>query len=169
MSKLIEQLIEKEKKLEEDLNKEQQTNLLVFIKKPDGVKNALEYQYDTIDVLSTKTLEQYLGALSQYLVYINKYINILVSQKKTAVSFMSRKMSYAMYINGDSLKSLKSISEKEGFVKQKDPELLEVEEYIDTLDAKIALYNNIPDSVSNLIQTIKKIYDNRMRETQFQR
>lgn len=164
----INEVIQKENLLLEELEKDQNDTFLRSVRRPDGAKEALEFQYENIDTLSTSTLEKYLGALSQYLIFVTKYVNILSAKKKVASSLYTRNLNKGFFINSEELKNVKSITEKEMIVKHKDESLLELQEHIDKIDAKLALYSNIPDTISSLIQSIKKVYDARNKETQIQ-
>lgn len=168
MNKYIEEVVEQEKLLTIELGKEQEASFLGLVKRPDGAKEALEFQYEGLDTLSSKTLEKYLGALSQYLIFVTKYVNILSARKKIANSVFNRKLNAGYYLHSQEIKNLKSITEKEIYVKQADPDLIELEDYLGNMDAKMAIYSNIPDTINGLIQSIKKIYDARIRETLIQ-
>ncbi len=160
----IKEVLERESALVAELDKEQEVSLLKLVERPDGAKDALKFQYEGLDTLMPKTLEKYLGALSQYLIYVTKYVNILSAKKKVATSFYNRKMNEAFFIYADKLKQIKSMSEKEMTVRQEDPNLVELQDHIDGLDAKLALYSGIPDTIEGLIQSIKKVYDSKVRE-----
>lgn len=151
--------------LKKTLEEEQLASMLSLIKRPDGAKEALEFQYEELDSLSIKTLQKYLGALSQYLIYVTKYVNTLESKKKIASSFYNRKISEGYFKYSDELKNIKSVSEKEIYIKHEDKELNELLDSIENLEAKLVLYSNIPDTINNLIQTLKKVYDARIKES----
>lgn len=164
MNKYMQEVLEKEKQLSIELEKEQESSFLKLVKRPDGAKEALEFQYEQLDSLNPKTLERYLGALSQYLIYVTKYVNILNSKRKLTYSTLSRKINEGLFLHSQELKALKSMTEKEIFVKQSDKDLAELEDYLDSMDAKLAVYSNIPDTIEGLINTIKKVYDSKKIE-----
>lgn len=160
MSYLLE-VKQKEEEVVATIEEEEIESYLSRVTKPSGAEDALKFQYQELDTLTIQRLEKYLGALSQYLVYITKYINNLSSRRKVANSVYNRKLSHAIFKYSVNAKSM---TEKEMIAQQNDPGLYELLDHIESLDAKLALYNNIPDTLENIIQTIKKVYDARTKE-----
>jgi hypothetical protein len=160
----IEEVKQKEKELFSTIEEEQIKSLLKEVIRPDGAKEALGVQYEHLDSMNRQTLERYIGALSQYLIYLTKYINMLGAKKSVNQSVYNRKLSEGFFRNSEELKLIKTIAEKEIFVKRTDPGLLELQDKIELIEAKLALYKDMPETINNLIQTIKKVYDARIKE-----
>ena len=155
----IAELEAKEATLMSSLNDEENRSLLNKIKLPTKAEDILAHQYEDLDSLSIQDLVLYLGVLSQYHAYITVYVNALNGRRKLAKSFLERKLNTSMFKYSAEMNGKPTLKEKESFAKQKDADLLELEEYVDTIDAKFSVYENVPDTISNLIQTLKKVYD----------
>ncbi len=151
----------KEKEAMAFLEEEENNLFLNRIKKSDYVEKVLSFQYEELDTLTIQTLGNYLGALSQYAIFIQKHINNFEARRKIAKSTYSRKLNSAIFRYSEKAKSM---TEKEMVAQENDVELFDLLDYIEKLDAKLSLYNNIPDTIEGLIQTIKKVYDAKRTE-----
>ena len=145
-----------------ELEEEENTTILSKVRIPSMVEKVLSFQFENLDTLPITDLEKYLGTLSQYHIYINKYVNELYSKVKVSKSVYNRKLNQAVIAISASARA--TIKEREMQAINNNPELVELEDYVNTLDAKHTVYSNIPDTIGNLIQTIKKVYDARIRE-----
>lgn len=160
----VTEAIEAENEIVSSIGEEEFKSFLNLIKRPDGAREALAFQYENLDVLTPQTLEKYMGALSQYLIWITKYINELKSKRNKAESVYKKKLEEGFFKYSAELKQIKSMTEKEMIVKFHDQELVELQNHIDKMDASLTQYYNIPDTTNNLIQSIKKTYDSRIKE-----
>ncbi len=160
----VAEVIEEEKKLVSAIEDEEARSFLNLVKRPDGAKEALSFQYENLDTLTPEKLEKYMGALSQYLIWITKYLNTLKSKRHLANSYYNKKLSEGFFKFSEDLKQIKSMTEKEMYVKHNDLELEDLFWHIEKTDAVLSQYADSPDTINNLIQSIKKTYDSRIKE-----
>lgn len=152
----------KEAELATELLEEENTTILSKVKIPSKIEKILSFQFEELDTLPPPSMESYLGALSQYHIYITKYVNEMHSRVKIAKAIYNRKLNQAIIALDLSTKT--TIKEREMQAINSDTELVGLEDYVNTLEAKYSVYSGIPDTINNLIQTIKKVYDARIRE-----
>ncbi len=122
--------------------------------RPTLVDEAISFDYSDLDTLPKETLEKYMGALSQYLIFLNRYVNILDVKHKLLKglfdSYLDRK---ALEYEG------KSDKERERKAKLANPEFGEAERIVFERQALLKLNERETDQIAELIKTIKKVYD----------
>ncbi len=157
----VEELNSKIDALRKVLEEEKKIVSLDKVLKPSIIDEVLGFDYSFLDTMNFRQLEKYLGAMSQYLIFINKHINQVTVAKICAEDEFKRHLNIAVLsINS---KEFGTLEERKSEA-MKDENLLELKKHVDALNARIAVHKNIPESVSNLIQTIKKTYDARIKE-----
>ena len=157
----LDEVKEKEAKISLFLEQEETNLFLNLVKRSDFVKEVLAFQYEELDTLTLSRMEKFLGALNQYSIYVAKYINNFEARRKVAKAVYDRKLSIAIFKYSEKAKSM---TEKEMVAQENDKELFDILDHIQEIEAKLALYNNIPDKLESLIQTIKKVYDAKRTE-----
>ena len=143
------------------LEEEKKIVSLHKVAKPSLIEKVFEFDYSYLDTLTEQELQKYLGALSQYLIYINKHINQLNIAKGAAEDEYKRLLN--MTVLSVDKKVFQTLEERKTEA-QKDETVGELKQFVDKYSAQVAVYKNIPESINNLIQTIKKIYDAKIRE-----
>lgn len=157
----IEDLEKKIDRLKEIAEAEKNEVLIVKVKKPSRLEEFLSFDYSQVDTLQGHQLEQYLGGLSQYLIYLNKYINQLT------IAYLTSKGFYESALSKESLKykDLKTISDRQTQAIADNPELEKINEVVFTYESRLAIHKNSTDTIRELIQTLKKVYDARIKES----
>lgn len=158
----LEILEKKEAELRKILEKEKEILLLEKVRKPDLTEKVMSFQYDHIDALGKLDLEQFLGALSQYHIFMVKYINQLSIAVTLADGVYERLLSLEVFSLPEEFKN-KTLAEKVRKASQ-DTDLEEVEDKLKELQARLALYKNMPETIKNLTDNVKKVYDTKYKE-----
>lgn len=143
------------------LEKEKEIVSLDKVLKPSLVDEVLGYDFSFLDTLSEQKISSYLGALSQYLIFLNKHIN-QVTVAKICAEEQFKSLLNVTVLTIDS-KKFTTLEERKTEA-LKDEALIELKKYSDDYNARIAVHKNMPESINNLIQTIKKVYDARIKE-----
>lgn len=142
------------------IQEERKSTSLDKITKPSIVEDVLAFDFSHIDSLSNSDLEKYLGALSQYLIYINKYINEI----SIAAGAVQRRYDYVLNQKILAIKKGGQTVKEKTMEAESDPDVLELSRMLEKFQARVAMYKNIPDAIEILVQTIKKVYDSRHKE-----
>ncbi len=157
----IDTLTEKIDSLRKVLEEEKKVTSLDKVLKPSLVDEVLSFDYSYLDSLPLPRLINYMGALSQYLIYINKHINQLTVARDCAENEFKTALSInILYIDKKQFATL----EERKAESQKDEVLIELKKITERYDARVAENKNIPESINNLIQTLKKVYDSKVQE-----
>ncbi len=157
----VEELNSKLDILRKVLEEEKKVICLDKILKPSMAEDVLGFDFSLLDTLDLKTLERYLGVLSQHLIFLNKHINQVTVAKVCAEDEFKRYLNIAI-LEIDN-KKFSTVEERKAEA-LKNESLLELKKHADTLNSRIIANKNIPESIENLIQTIKKVYDARIKE-----
>ncbi len=145
------------------IQEERKLTALDKVQKPSIVEDVLAFDFSNIDTLSNNNLEKYMGALSQYYIYISKYINeitIAANSVQRRYDFTINQKILSVKKNGQTVKE--KTMEAEG-----DPAIIELGAMLERFQARVAMYKNIPDSIELMIQSIKKVYDSRQKEGKY--
>lgn len=129
------------------------------IEKPSQIEKLLAFDFSMMDTLTAKELEQFMGMLSQHLVYANKYVN----QLSIIVSVI--KKFYNNVIDIEALKEDgKTAKEREVKAKLRVTEIPLLEEELLKEETRLAVYSNTIEQMTQHLQTLKKVYDARLKE-----
>lgn len=139
---------------------ERKSTSLEKVVKPSIIEEVLGFDYSHIDSLSNPKMEQYLGALSQYYIYISKYINEIT----IAANTVQRRYDYALNQKILAVKKSGQTVKEKTMEAEGDGDIHELSNMLEKFQARVAMYKNIPDSIEMMVQTIKKVYDSRMKE-----
>ena len=146
--------------LREIIDKEKKEVALEKIVKPSIIDTVLEFDYSRIDTLPLSVLEKYLGALSQYFIFINRYVNQL------SIGANAARTRYEHHLNQKVLEIKRTgITVKEKIMEAEgDQDIIELRNMVEKFEARVSVYKNIPDAIELMIQTVKKVYDARIKE-----
>ncbi len=155
----LEDLERGKERIREIVVKEKSVLSLDKIDRPSRVEEVLKFDFSKIDTLTPRELEQFMGMLSQQLVYANKYINQL------AISVSHTKKFFNNAIDIESLKEDgKTGREREVKAKIRVAELREIEDKLLAEETRLAVYDNTIEQLTQHLQTLKKVYDARIKE-----
>lgn len=157
----VEELNSRLEELRAVVEEEKRATSMDMVLKPSEVDNILKAGFEHLDTLNVSTLEKYLGTFSQHLIYINKYLNQLTVAKICAEEIFKKHLN--VHVLSISTKEFGTLEERKS-VAMKNDDLIAIKRQVDTLNSRIAANKNIPESLENLIQTIKKVYDARIKE-----
>lgn len=157
----LDQLEKRIEKLKELAETEKNEVLITKVKKPSLLEHVLSYDYSHVDTLNNIEIEQFLGTLSQYLIFLNKYINQL------SIAYITASEAYESAVNQEALKfkDLKTVSERQTQAIKDNIEIQKMKEIVFTYESRLAIHKNSTDTIKELIQTLKKVYDARIKES----
>lgn len=139
--------------------KEKSVLSLDKIDRPSQIDRLLTFDFSNMDTLTAKELEQFIGMLSQHLVYANKYVN----QLSIVVSVI--KKFYNNVLDIEALKEDgKSVKEREIKARVRVADIPRIEEELLKEETRLAVYSNTIDQMTQHLQTLKKVYDARIKE-----
>lgn len=153
-----EQLESDRKKIREALMAEEAIVPLKGIKMPGLIEEISSFDYSNLDTLSPAKLESYMGALSQYLIFLQKHVNQL------KIGYDSATRTYQEAIQEESLKKDgKTMKEKEARASVME-EIRQAALEVQISKARLDKYEKVPDHFKELLQSIKKVYSARISE-----
>jgi hypothetical protein len=109
---------------------------------------------DVLGAASLETISKYITALSQYLIFLN-YKRNLTEVKRI---FLSKKLEKNILRGLGTITSGTKDEKRRRFI-DLNPELLELEAEVEYLNAELALTEDIPDSVREYINALKRYKD----------
>lgn len=161
---LKEELQEKYKEAE-DLYKKEGINIsFSIVKKPDKIQEILNFDFSDIDTLSIKDMEKYIGALTQYNIFITRYVNVLT------IFYIIAKEFYEKAVNKEAVtKEGKTIKERVVKAESENEEIQYLKSEMQRQEKRLAFHKNVPETIKEMIQSVKKVYDARRNEGQGER
>lgn len=141
--------------------------MLLGKSKPNSklVEEALSFDANRIDTISTECLRKYIVVLGQYLISLQFEEN----RAEAEYSAWSKSLDMCVYkvmrsLEGPELKSIKTISEKRAWVIDVDEECSTLDAELQVADAKRKIIKNMCKPVEQYINTLKKEIDARVGE-----
>lgn len=159
MSNYTEQLAKEKDRIRTIIVKEKSVLGLDRVVKPSKINDLLEFDFSHIDNLADNELEQFMGILSQHLVYANKYVN----QLRIVVSVTKRFLNNV--IDMESIKEDgKTAKERETKARIRVTDIADIEREALEEETRLAVYDNTIEQLTQHLQTLKKVYDARIKE-----
>lgn len=147
-------------RIREIVAKEKSVLSLDKVDRPSRVEEVLKFDFSKIDTLTPRELEQFMGMLSQQLVYATKYVNQL------RIGVTHTKKFFNNVLDIESLKEDgKTGREREVKAKIRVVELRDIEDKLLEEETRLAVYDNTIEQLTQHLQTLKKVYDARIKET----
>ena len=117
----------------------------------DQLAEALSLQSDELSALTERELSKYIYTLSQYIVYLQVQCN------SRHIKYLESKRRYELALAKGSISiEAKTLKEKARIALSNDPELQKYEKILRITEADYMLFEKIPESVTELVNALKK-------------
>lgn len=141
--------------------------MLLGKSKPNSklVEEALSFDANRLDTISTSELRKYIVVLGQYLISLQFEEN----RAEAEYSAWSKSLDASVYsslrsCSDPEFKSIKTITEKRAWVLEKDEEVSSLDAELQVADARRKIIKNMVKPVEQYINTLKKEIDSRSGE-----
>lgn len=129
------------------------------VKKPSKIEEILNFDFSDLDTLAIRDLEKFIGALSQYNVFYTRYVNIVTIYYIIAKEFYEKAVNQAAVgIDG------KTVKERIVKAEKANEEIQYLKSEVQRQEHRLAFHKNVPETIKEMIQTCKKVYDARRNE-----
>lgn len=159
MPSYVEQLAADKERIRAVVTKEKAVLHLDKITKPSKIEELFNFDFSHIDQLADNELERYVGCLSQHLIYANKYVN----QLRIVVSMTKKFLNNVLDIEALT-EDGKTAKERETKARLRVADIGIIEREALEEETRLAVYDNTIEQLTQHLQTLKKVYDARIKE-----